>query len=146
MSLANTRGTRPPTANPDKESTMVWIRIVPPAEAAGRIKEAYVWQASRLGQSTEFTQLGNLDAEVVHARLILYKATENVASTLTFRQRQLTSYLPSILNSTPHCASLARTQLSNAGEDDLIAILDRDDYDQLDPADGALARYVSKVT
>jgi uncharacterized peroxidase-related enzyme len=125
---------------------MVWISTISPADATGRLKEAYDWQASRLGQPTEFTQLGSLDAEVVHARLILYKATESVASKLTSRQRELISYLTSILNSTPHCASLARTQLSNAGEDDLIGILDRGDYGQLDPADAALARYVHKVT
>jgi uncharacterized peroxidase-related enzyme len=125
---------------------MAWIRTIPPADATGRLKEAYDWQASRLGQPTEFTQLGSLDAEVVHARLALYKATENVASKLTFRQGELISYLTSILNSTPHCASLARTQLSNAGQDDLIDILDRGDYGQLGPADAALARYVHKVT
>jgi len=125
---------------------MVWIRTIPPADATGRLKEAYDWQASRLGQPTEFTQLGSLDAEVVQARLALYKATENVASNLTFRQRELISYLTSILNATPHCASLARTQLGSAGEDDLIGILDRGDYGQLDPADAALARYVHKVT
>jgi uncharacterized peroxidase-related enzyme len=125
---------------------MVWIRTIPPADATGLLKEAYDWQASRLGQPTEFTQLGSLDAEVVHARLVLYKATENVASKLTVRQGELISYLTSILNSTPHCASLARTQLSNLGQDDLIEILDRGDYDQLGPADAALARYVNKVT
>ncbi len=125
---------------------MAWIRTIPPADATGRLKEAYDWQAGRLGQPTEFTQLGSLDAEVVHARLALYKATENVASSLTFRQRELISYLTSILNSTPHCASLARTQLSNAGADDLIGILDRGDYGKLGPADAALARYVHKVT
>jgi uncharacterized peroxidase-related enzyme len=125
---------------------MVWIRTVPPADATGRLKEAYDWQAHRLGQPTEFTQLGSLDAEIVHARLILYKATENVASKLTARQGELISYLTSILNSTPHCASLARTQLSNIGEDELIGILDSSDYDKLSPADAALARYVHKVT
>jgi uncharacterized peroxidase-related enzyme len=125
---------------------MAWIRTIPPADATGRLKEAYDWQASRLGQPTEFTQLGSLDAEVVHARLVLYKATENVASKLTPRQGELISYLTSILNSTPHCASLARTQLSHAGQDDLIDILDRRDYSQLGPADAALARYVHKVT
>jgi uncharacterized peroxidase-related enzyme len=125
---------------------MVWIRTVPPVDATGRLKEAYDWQASRLGQPTEFTQLGSLDPEIVHARLILYKATENVASTLTFRQRELISYLTSILNSTPHCASLARTQLSHADEDDVTGILDRGDYDQLGAVDAALARYVHKVT
>ena len=125
---------------------MVWIRTISPADATGRLKEAYDWQASRLGKPTEFTQLGSLDADVVHARLSLYKATENVASTLTFRQRELISYLTSILNSTPHCASLARSQLGNAGENDLVGILDRGDYGQLGPADAALARYVHKVT
>jgi uncharacterized peroxidase-related enzyme len=125
---------------------MPWIRTIPPADATGRLKEAYDWQASRLGQPTEFTQLGSLDAEVVHARLILYKATENVASGLTVPQGELISYLTSILNSTPHCASLARTQLSNLGQDDLIEILDHGDYDRLSPPDAALARYVHKVT
>jgi uncharacterized peroxidase-related enzyme len=126
---------------------MVWIRTIEPAEATGRLKEAYDWQASRLGKPTEFTQLGSLDAEVVHARLVLYRATENVPSSLTFRQRELISYLTSILNKTPHCAALARTQLRNIGEEDgLLEILDSGDYSRLDAADAALARYVHKVT
>jgi uncharacterized peroxidase-related enzyme len=125
---------------------MVWISTVPPADASGRLKEAYDWQASRLGRPTEFTQLGSLDAEIVHARLILYRATENVPSKLTPRQRELISYLTSSLNATPHCAALSRTQLRRAGEDDLIEILDRRDYDRLDPVEAALARYVHKVT
>jgi uncharacterized peroxidase-related enzyme len=98
------------------------------------------------GQPTEFTQLGSLDAEIVHARLILYRATENVPSKLTPRQRELISYLTSVLNATPHCASLSRTQLLRAGEDDLIEILDRGDYGRLGPVEAALARYVHKVT
>jgi uncharacterized peroxidase-related enzyme len=118
----------------------------PPVEPSGRLKDAYDWQARSLGKPTEFTQLGSLDAEVVHARLTLYRATENVPSKLTFRQRELISYLTSILNSTPHCAALSRTQLRKIGEDDLIAILDRRDYGQLDPVEAALARYVHKVT
>jgi uncharacterized peroxidase-related enzyme len=125
---------------------MPWIRTIPPADACGRLKEAYEWQARRLGQPTEFTQLGSLDAEVVHARLLLYRATENVPSKLTFRQCELISYLTSILNATPHCASLSRTQLRKSGENQLVEILDRGDYDQLDPAEAALARYVHKLT
>ena len=125
---------------------MVWIRTISPDDASGRLKEAYDWQGRRLGKPTEFTQLGSLDAEIVHARLILYRVTENVDSTLTFRQRELISSLTSILNSTPHCAALSRTQLRQASEDDLIAILDSGDYDRLGPVDAALARYVYKVT
>jgi uncharacterized peroxidase-related enzyme len=126
---------------------MPWIRTVEPDDAAGRLAEAYAWQASKLGRPTEFTQLGSLDAEVVHARLILYRASENVPSRLTPAQRLLISYLTSILNATPHCASLARTQLcALPNADTLIAALDRRDYAALSATDTALARYVDKLT
>src|SRR6266568_1857891 len=126
---------------------MPWIRTVEPEDAAGRLAEAYAWQASKLGRPTEFTQLGSLDAEVVHARLILYRASENVPSRLTPTQRLLISYLTSILNATPHCASLALTQLSSASASDtLISALDRRDYAALPAPDAALAGYVEKLT
>jgi uncharacterized peroxidase-related enzyme len=126
---------------------MPWIRTVEPEDAEGRLAEAYEWQARKLSRPTEFTQLGSLDAEVVHARLILYRASENVPSHLTPAQKLLISYLTSILNTTPHCAALARTQL---GADDpgerLIRALDARDYASLSPGDAALARYVEKLT
>ena len=83
----------------------------------------------------------------MHARLNLYRASERVPSRLSHRQRQLISHLTSILNATPHCASLSRPQLL-AIEDgaELLAALDRRDYDALPPADAALARYVEKLT
>ena len=112
---------------------MPWIRTIDPEDADGRLAELYAWQAAKLGRPTEFTRLGSLDPEIVNARLVLYRASENIASALTADQRSMISYLTSILNSTPHCASLARTQLANADEDDLIGILDRGDYGRLDP-------------
>jgi uncharacterized peroxidase-related enzyme len=126
---------------------MPWIPTIDPDDAEGRLAEAYRWQAQSLGRPTEFTQLGSLDAEVVHARLVLYRASEHIASALTPGQRFLVSYLTSVLNHTPHCAALARTQvakLPNGAE--LITILDRQDYDALNPADAALARYVHQLT
>jgi uncharacterized peroxidase-related enzyme len=126
---------------------MPWIRTIPPEEAEGRLAEAYGWQAEKLGRPTEFTQLGSLDPEVVHARLILYRASENIPSALTARQHDLITYLTSILNSTPHCASLARPQIQQlGGGEDLLEALDRQDYDTLPPADAALARYIHKLT
>jgi uncharacterized peroxidase-related enzyme len=126
---------------------MPWIRTVEPEDATGRLAEAYQWQARKLARPTEFTQLGSLDAEVVHARLILYRASENVPSRLTAPQKLLISYLTSILNATPHCAALARTQLTSVDVDgELIRALDRRDYDSLAPSDAALARYVEKLT
>jgi uncharacterized peroxidase-related enzyme len=77
---------------------------------------------------------------------VLYRASENVPSRLSAAQKLLISYLTSILNATPHCASLARTQLCSIGGEALVAALDRRDYDRLPPADAALARYVDKLT
>jgi uncharacterized peroxidase-related enzyme len=126
---------------------MVWIRTVEPEDARGRLAEAYDWQARKLGRPTEFTQLGSLDAEVVHARLVLYRASENVPSRLSPRQKLLISYLTSILNATPHCASLARTQLDQVAKDsDLIGLLDGREYAALPAPDAALAAYVDKLT
>jgi len=126
---------------------MPWIRTVAPEDAYGRLAEAYGWQAHKLGRPTEFTQLGSLDAEVVLARLTLYRASENVPSRLTLLQKLLISYLTSILNATPHCASLARTQLCAVpGGSELLRALDARSYSSLDSADAALAHYVSKLT
>ncbi|MBV9578789.1 MAG: hypothetical protein JO057_09385 [Chloroflexi bacterium] len=125
---------------------MVWIRTIDPADAQGRLAEAYAWQSRKLGRPTEFTQLGSLAPEVVHARLILYRASEGVPSRLTSAQKLLISYLTSILNTTPHCASLARTELGAHGESALVAALDAHDYAALDPADAQLAVYVEKLT
>src|SRR2546423_14951848 len=122
--------------------TMVWIRTIPPEEATGRLAEAYAWQSRKLGRPTEFTQLGSLDAEIVYARLVLYRASENVPSRLTPSQRQLIAYLVSVLNATPHCASLARPRLDAS----TLAALDGRDYDSLPRADAALALYVDKLT
>jgi uncharacterized peroxidase-related enzyme len=121
---------------------MPWIRSIPPEDATGRLAEAYGWQARKLGRPTEFTQLGSLDPEVVYARLVLYRASENVPSALSREQKVLISYLVSVLNETPHCASLARPYLPPG----VLAALDARAYASLSPTDAALARYVEKLT
>src|SRR3954464_10029859 len=125
---------------------MPWIRTIPPEEATGRLAEGYGWQAHKLGRPTEFTQLGSLDAEVVNARLVLYRASENVPSHLTTSQRVLIAYLTSVLNKTPHCASLARAQLcALPGGTSVVSAIDAQDWSALSPADAALARYTEKL-
>lgn len=126
---------------------MPWISTVDPEDAEGPLAEAYAWQAKRLGRPTEFTQLGSLAPDVVHARLVLYRASENVPSRLTPRHRLLISYLTSILNATPHCASLARTQIFDVdGGKKLLEVLDRRTYNALPADEAALAEYVHKLT
>jgi len=121
---------------------MVWIRTIEPEDAEGRLAEEYGWQSKKLGRPTEFTQLGSLDPDVVHARLVLYRASENVPSRLTGEQRTLIGYLTSVLNRTPHCASLSRPRLPAT----VVDALDRQDYDALPAPDAALARYTHKLT
>lgn len=125
----------------------MWIRTVPIDEATGRLKEAYDWQAKRLGRPTEFTLLGSLDPEIVHARLGLYKASEKCPSALSPRQRTVIGYVTSVLNVTPHCASQVRLKLVELGftEDEIVA-LDDGRYEELDTGEAAVARYTAKLT
>jgi uncharacterized peroxidase-related enzyme len=121
---------------------MPWIRTIGPEDAEGELADAYAWQSKKLGRPTEFTQLGSLDAGVVQARLVLYKASEGVPSRLTAEQRTMIGHLTSVLNETPHCASLTRPRIAKATAE----ALERGDYDALPPADAALARYTHKLT
>jgi len=125
----------------------MWIKTVPVEEATGRLKDAYDWQAKRLGNPTEFTLLGSLDAEIVHARLGLYRASEKCPSALTPRQRCVIGYVTSVLNDTPHCSSQIRLKLRELGftEGELQAI-DEGRYEELEPGEAAVARYTHKLT
>jgi uncharacterized peroxidase-related enzyme len=126
---------------------MPWITTIAPEEAEGRLAEAYAWQARSLGRPTEFTQLGSLEPELVHARLSIYRATFSVESQLTGRQRALILYLGSILNRTSHCSSLGIVQLRElTGGDDVIRALDEGRYEDLDAEEAAIARYTHKLT
>jgi uncharacterized peroxidase-related enzyme len=126
---------------------MPWITTIAPEDAEGRLAEAYAWQARSLGRPTEFTQLGSLEPELVHARLSIYRATFSVESQLTAHQRALILYLGSILNRTPHCASLGIVQLRElTGDDVIIRALDEERFDDLDPDDAAIAHYTRKLT
>jgi uncharacterized peroxidase-related enzyme len=125
----------------------MWIKTIPIDQATGRLKEAYNWQSKRLGSPTEFTMLGSLDPEIVHARLTMYKASERCGSALTPRQRTVIGYVTSILNETPHCASQVRLKCGTVGfTPKEIAAMRTGDYDVLPPEEAAVARYSAKLT
>lgn len=125
----------------------MWIKTVPVEEATGRLKEAYDWQAKRLGKPTEFTLLGSLDPEIVHARLGLYRASEKCPSALTARQRTVIGYVTSVLNETPHCSSQVGLKLRELGfTEEEIGALNEGRYEDLAPEEGSVARYSAKLT
>src|SRR5437870_5494726 len=96
---------------------MAWIRTIPRSEATGTLKEAYDWQAKRLGEPTEFTQLGSLYPDMVMQRLQLYKTVEACPSHLTPIERQMAALVTSVLNETPHCSSGLSLKLESLGAD-----------------------------
>lgn len=126
-----------------------WVATVAPEAAAGRLKEAYDWQAERLGAPTEFTQLGSLHPDLVYERLRLYKTVEGVQSGLSESERLLVVYLTSVLNDTPHCASGARVKLEAQGLDE--ALVAHVATGPLDPSTGdprldVILRYAGALT
>jgi uncharacterized peroxidase-related enzyme len=101
-----------------------WVTTVAPEKADGLLKEAYDWQAKRLGEPTEYTQLGSLHPELVYERLRLYKVVDQLDSGLTDTEKHAVVYVVSVLNETPHCASGARHKLELEGvPDELVAQL-----------------------
>jgi uncharacterized peroxidase-related enzyme len=101
-----------------------WVATVAPEEADGLLKDAYDWQARRLGEPTEYTQLGSLHPELVYERLRLYKVVDQLESGLTDTEKHAVIYVTSVLNQTPHCASGARHKLELEGvPDELVARL-----------------------
>src|SRR5918911_977498 len=102
---------------------MAWIETIPPEQATGTLREAYDWQARRLGAPTEYTQLGSLYPDLVMLRLQLYKVVEACPSRLSPIERQLAALVTSVLNDTPHCASGLVLKLESLGAE--RAFLDR---------------------
>jgi uncharacterized peroxidase-related enzyme len=92
-----------------------WVTTVAPEDADGPLKEAYDWQARRLGEPTEYTQLGSLHPGLVYERLRLYKVIDQLESGLTDTEKDAVVYVTSVLNQTPHCASGARHKLEAQG-------------------------------
>jgi uncharacterized peroxidase-related enzyme len=101
---------------------VAWVKTIAPEDATGTLKEAYDWQAARLGEPTEYTQLGSLHPELVLERLRLYKVVEGSLGGLTALEQKLVVYVTSVVNATPHCASGARLALEQLDADsDLVS-------------------------
>ena len=113
-------------AEPDDEHGP-WVRTVEWSDATGTLKQAYDWQAERLGEPTDFTKLGSLYPDIVMERLRLYRAVEACPSSLTADERQLAAFVTSLVNGTTHCASGLRVKLAELGVDDAVrAAIERD--------------------
>ena len=128
---------------------MAWIDTVPWDDASGPLRDAYDWQAAKLGEPAEFTMLGSLYPPIVEERLRLYRTVEHCPSQLTAIERQSAALVTSRLNGTDHCASGLRLKLESLG---LAAeVLDAIDADpaRVESGDGrldAICAYAAQLT
>lgn len=111
---------------------MPWIETITPEDADGVLREAYEWQARKLGEPAAFTRLGSLYPELVLERLRLYKVVEGCPSGLTAPERALAAFVASSRNSTPHCGSGLLLKLTEYGADpELLDAIARGDTEEL---------------
>src|SRR4051812_29609948 len=128
---------------------MTWVRTIGMQDATGLLREAYDWQAERLGEPTDFTKLGSLYPEIVLERLRLYKAVEGCPSRLDPVERQLAAYVVSLINATTHCGSGLKIKLHELGADpDVVAAVEGSPHDVRtgDARLDAICAYAAKLT
>jgi uncharacterized peroxidase-related enzyme len=120
---------------------MPWIETIAPEDADGVLREAYDWQARKLGEPAAFTRLGSLYPELVLERLRLYKVVEACPSALSPVERALAAFVTSTRNGTAHCSSGLRLKLAEYGVDPAIVEGEIDD-----PRLGPILAYAAKLT
>ena len=128
---------------------MAWIDTVEWDDASGPLRDAYDWQAAKLGEPAEFTMLGSLYPPIVEERLRLYRTVEHCPSQLTAIERQSAALVTSRLNGTDHCASGLRLKLESLGL--AIEVLDAIDADPAHVRTGdarfdAICAHAAKLT
>jgi uncharacterized peroxidase-related enzyme len=128
---------------------MAWIRVIERDDAQGTLREAYEWQAERLGEPTEFTMVGSLYPDLVLERLRLYKVVEACPSRLAQTERQLAAYVVSLINHTTHCGSGLKIKLAELdAAASIVAAIEADPHhpntgdERLD----AICGYAAKLT
>ena len=128
---------------------MAWIDTVSWDDASGPLRDAYDWQAAKLGEPAEFTMLGSLYPPIVEERLRLYRAVEHCPSQLTAIERQSAALVTSRLNGTDHCASGLRLKLESLGlAGEVLDAIDTDPA-RVNSGDGrldAICTYAAKLT
>lgn len=133
--------------SPATETGEGWIASIPPADATGRLAEAYQSQVEKLGRVTELTQIGSLYPELVATRLRLYQVVEDAPSAIPPWARRAVALLTSVLNGCKFC-TVGHTQgLLDAGRGELAEQLKRhpETASARDAAVDALLAYTRKL-
>lgn len=77
---------------------MPYIRVIPPSEATGRLRDEYDAAVKRAGRVYNIVSLQSLNPPVLHASIELYKTLMHGPSALTRAERELIAVVVSKTN------------------------------------------------
>jgi uncharacterized peroxidase-related enzyme len=127
---------------------MAWIRIVPPAEAAGQLKQEYERAVKERGALANIHAVTSLHPGVLAAHLDLYEAIHFSESPLSRRERELIATVVSRENKCPYCVAHHADALGRHANEPGLQALVATDYKKakLSIRERALADHAVKLT
>lgn len=79
---------------------MAWIKIVPPTEATGNLKQEYNEAMERMGYIANILQVQSLNPQSLHGCIELYKSVMFCTSELSRTEREM---LATVVSQTNNC-------------------------------------------
>lgn len=127
---------------------MAWIRVVPPSEATGTLKEEYARAVNERGALANIHSVTSLHPGVLGAHLDLYEKVHFGDSPLSRRERELVATVVSRANECAYCVSHHADAFGrHAREPGLQALVATDHHlAKLTPRERALAHHAVKLT
>jgi len=127
---------------------MAWIRVVPPQEATGTLKDEYDRAVKGRGALANIHAVTSLHPGLLDAHLSLYEEVQFAQSPLTRRERELVATIVSRENRCSYCvAHHADAFGRHAKEPGLQALVATDHTKaKLSPRERALADHAVKLT
>lgn len=127
---------------------MAWIRVVPPADATGELKEEYERAAKERGALANIFTVTSLHPGVLACHLSLYEEVHFGEGPLSRRERELIATVVSRANECPYCVTHHADAFGrHANEPGLQALVATDHTKaKLGPRERAIADHAVKLT
>ena len=127
---------------------MAWIRVVPPSEATGKLKDEYARAEKERGAVAHMHAITSLHPGALDAHLSLYEEIHFAEGPLSRRERELIATVVSRENKCAYCvAHHADAFGRHATEPGLQAIVSTDyTKAKLSPRERAIADHAAKLT
>lgn len=127
---------------------MAWIRVVPPGEATGRLKEEYQRAESERGALAHVHTITSLHPGMLGIHLDLYNEVHFGESPLSRRERELIATVVSRQNKCGYCVAHHADAFGRHATEPGLQALVSTDYTkaQLSPRERALADHAALLT